>query len=476
MTRQVFPLEEVGGGATIAGGKAANLGALAAEGFPVPPGFVVSAEACREFFAALGIDRAVAALQEAPDGRSRECAALQQQIMAGEMPPVLAGAILGAHARLAAARGGELTCAVRSSATAEDLPGASFAGQHHTYYYVGAAHLLEMIRHCWASLFSPEAVSYRSTHGIAHSSVFMAVIVQEMVHAEISGVTFTANPVSGDRGEIVIESSWGMGAAIVDGRVTPDRYVVARDGLRIREQRVADKRFMVPSHLDQARSERLVDVPHAMRRRETLQADQVSTVASWSLRCEQRFGDPQDVEWAIAGRRFYLLQSRPITTLRSGDPDSAIEGQYVLFKPLAENFTEPLAPLSAELVLSAMPKAFGRLIFGRIYMDLAPVRSVLPFRISDEDLADALFLSGRPSAAPVGLSLRKLPITLAAALLFYLAFGVAFSRTRGMPDDFMDDFRALCRRVEADGRLGPPEALRRLFLPRLFDSIGRMAI
>jgi pyruvate,water dikinase len=396
--------------------------------------------------------------------------------MTGEVPPALAGAILGAHARLTAARGGEITCAVRSSATAEDLPRASFAGQHHTYYYVDAPHLLEMIRHCWASLFTPEAVWYRSIHGIPHSSVFMAVLVQEMVHSDVSGVAFTADPVSGERGEIVIESSWGMGAAIVDGRVTPDRYVVGRDGLRLREQRIADKRFMVPSRLDQARTERLVEVPHAMRRRETLQADQVNAVASWSLRCEQRFGDPQDVEWSIADGRFYLLQSRPITTLGTPAPDGAVEGKYVLFKPLAENFTEPLAPLSAELVLSAMPKAFGRLIHGRIYMDLAPVRAALPFRISDEDLAKALFLSGEAPASPVRLSLWKLPGAVAAALLFYLAFGVAFARTRGIPDDFMEDFRALCRRLDADPRFDPPKSLRRLFLPSLFDSIGRMAI
>ncbi|HEY3120198.1 MAG TPA: PEP/pyruvate-binding domain-containing protein [Vicinamibacteria bacterium] len=476
MTDHVFRLEEASGQTAIAGGKAANLGALAAAGFPVPPGFVVSAEACREFFEAAGIDRALDGLGDGSrDALAQRCAELQHRIVSGEVPASLAAAILDAHARLAAGRSA-LTCAVRSSATAEDLPGASFAGQHHTYYYVEAPQLLEMIRHCWASLFSPEAVSYRSTHGIAHASVFMAVMVQEMVPSEVSGVAFTANPVSGDRGEIVIESSWGMGAAIVDGRVTPDRYVVGRDGLRVREQRIADKRFMVPSRLEQTRSERLVEVPLAMRRRETLHEDQVKAVASWSLRCEESFGDPQDVEWAIAGGRFYLLQSRPITTLRTPDPDGAVEGQYVLFKPLAENFTEPLAPLSAELVLSAMPKAFGRLIFGRIYMDLAPVRVVLPFRISDEDLASILFLSGEPTASRAPLSLRKLPVTLAAALLFYLAFGVAFSRTRGMPDDFMDDYRALCRRVEADPRLGPPEALRRLFLPRFFDSIGRMAI
>jgi rifampicin phosphotransferase len=458
----------VAGQPATAGGKAANLGALAAEGFPVPPGFVVSAEACREFFASVGVDRALETGEAAPD--------IQQRILAGTVPPELAKAILAAHARLAAARGGELTCAVRSSATAEDLPGASFAGQHHTYYYVDTAHLLEMIRHCWASLFSAEAVAYRATHGIAHASVWMAVLVQEMVRSEVSGVAFTANPLNGARGEVVIESSWGMGAAIVDGRVTPDRYVVARDGLAIREQRVADKRFMVPSRLDPARGERLVDIPLAMRRRETLQAEQVRAVATWSLRCEQRFGDPQDVEWAIADGQLYVLQSRPITTLRPAAADEAVEGKYVLFKPLAENFMEPLTPLTAELLLSALGSTIGRVIRGRFYMNIRPVQFLLPFRISDEDVASALFLTGQAPTSPVRLSVLKLPVTIAAALLFYLAFGVTLARTRGMPEDFMEGYRALCRRVEADPRFDPPGTMRRLWLHRFFDPIGCMVV
>ena len=117
-----------------------------------------------------------------------------------------------------------MVCVVRSSATAEDLGEASFAGQHKTYYYADEANLLTMIKHSWASLWSPEAVSYRATQGIDHITVFMAVVVQEMILSEISGITFTVNPVTGSKEEIVIEASWGMGAAIVDGRVSPDHF------------------------------------------------------------------------------------------------------------------------------------------------------------------------------------------------------------------------------------------------------------
>ena len=141
-------------------------------------------------------------------------------------------------------------------------------------------------------------MSYRATHGIDHASVSMAVVVQEMIASEVSGVSFTANPVSGSRDEVIIESSWGMGAAIVDGRVTPDNYVLERADLRVRSQRIADKRLMVAAHLEAGQSARLEEVPNAMRRRESLTPDLLRTVVQWSLKCEVHFGKPQDVETA----------------------------------------------------------------------------------------------------------------------------------------------------------------------------------
>ncbi len=480
MKSNVLRLDEVRSGDTgSAGGKGANLGELAASGFPVPPGFVVSAHACRAFFEALGLRAAMDGLEGAsPEGVSKaelakRCSALQRRIVEAELPGPLAADILEAHARLIEGRGAEVSCAVRSSATAEDLAGASFAGQHGTYYYVDAAHLLEMIRHCWASLWNPEAVAYRSSHGISHASVFMAVVVQEMVRSEVSGVAFTANPVSGERAEIVIESSWGMGAAIVDGRVTPDRYIVGRAGLELRERRISEKRFMVPTRLEEGRGERIVAVPHEMRRSETLRPDQVRAVAEGSLRCEERFGAPQDVEWAIADGRFYLLQSRPITTLRRETAGGGVKGRYVLFKPIAENFTDPLTPLTEDLFLTTAGMLGFRFIRGRPYVDLDVLRPVIPLKISDEDLANLLYQFAESAPSPLPLSLLKLPVAVMAALLFYLTEGVLLARTRGMPDDFMSGYRDLCRRVEADARMDPAEALRRLWiLPRLFEPVG----
>ena len=473
MGRPVLPLTDVAAGdAAMAGGKAAHLGELAARGFPVPPGFVITSDACRGFFEKLALTPLIAGLTEGDDPVARG-ADVRARIVGGTLDGALAAAILEAHASLLRDRAGGVQCAVRSSATAEDLAGASFAGQHGTYYYVDAGRLLDMVRHCWASLFSPEAVSYRTTHGIDHASVTMAVVVQEMVPAEVSGVAFTANPVSGDREEVVVESSWGMGAAIVDGRVTPDRYVVARGGLAIREQRIADKRFMVLSRLEAGAAQRVVEVPHDRRRAQTLDAREVRTVAEWALACEAHFGAPQDVEWAFAGGRFHLLQSRPITTL--GRDERVPEGRYLLFKPLAENFTDPLTPLTIDLLLLPMPLGY-RAIRGRMYMDIGYVLPLVPLRISDEDLANLLYL-GSPAGARPPVSWLKVPGALAALMLGHLAAAVALARLRGLPDDFMDGYRALCRRVLADPAMGPAEAMLRLLsLPAPFDPIGNMPL
>ena len=480
MKDSVRRLEDVrAGDAASAGGKASNLGELAASGFPVPQGFVILSHAGDAFFQTVGVARDVAGLDQglSPASLALRCSSLQRRIVEADVPEPLARQILEAHARLLAAAGPDVTCAVRSSATAEDLPGASFAGQHGTYYYVDGARLLEMVRHCWASLWSAEAVSYRSAHGIPHDSVRMAVVVQQMVRSEVSGVAFTANPVTGERGEVVIESSFGMGAAIVDGRVTPDRYVVARDdGLALRERRIAQKRFMVPTRLPDGGAERLVAVPHERQGSESLTPEQVRTVAQWALRCEERFGAPQDIEWAIEGGRFHLLQSRPITTLARPGAERAVPGQWVLFKAIAENFTDPITPLTADL-LSVLFGPGLRFIGGRLYVNLRFIAPLVPLEMSDEELARALYLTVRTDAKPFRLSLRKLPVALLAGLCSYLALGVLLARSRGMPDGFMESYRALCREVGDDPALDPVQALQRVtVLPALLDPLGHMAM
>ncbi|MBK5256570.1 MAG: hypothetical protein JJE39_11095, partial [Vicinamibacteria bacterium] len=462
--------------AAFAGGKAANLGELLGKGFPVPPGFVVLAAAYAGLVQRLDMDAELRDLGNAPaNERPHRCSSVRSRIETAEMPSELSEEIVAAHQALMASRGADVLCAVRSSATAEDLGAASFAGQHSTYYYVDGPHLLQMVRRCWASLWSPEAVSYRATHGVDGASVHMAVVVQEMVASEISGVAFTMNPVTGSKDELIIESSWGMGAAIVDGRVTPDRHVVERDGLRLRERRISDKRFMVASHLEVGIEARLSEVPHAMRRRETLSAEQVQSVAEWSLRSEAHFGRPQDVEWAISDGRFYLLQSRPITVMGREEVGLGVKGKYVLFKPLVENFTDPLTPLSRDVLVMIRPPGL-RFIRGWLYVDVEFLRRLLPFEVSVEELTEHAYSFSR-NAPSWPISPIRLLALFPLWLLAYLVSAVPLVRTAFLPDDAMDGYRALCRKVDEDPAMGPEAALARLFmLPSIFDPIGNMAI
>lgn len=476
MSTAVLPIGEVrAGDSAQAGGKGANLGELVGQGFPVPPGFVVCAAAYAAFLETAGLRSEIAGLRNLSHEESViRCAAIRDRLAGADLPPALAAAILEAHAKLLAGRS-EILCAVRSSATAEDLGAASFAGQHGTYYYVDAAHLLQMVKRCWASLWSPEAVSYRGTHGIGHAAVSMAVVVQEMIASEISGVAFTANPVNGSRNELIIESSWGMGAALVDGRVTPDRYIVVRDGLALRERRIAEKRFMVSPHLEPGVQARLEEVPHDMRRRETLSLELLRTVTAEALKCEEHFGKPQDIEWAIRDGRFYLLQSRPITVMGREEIGKGVTGKWVLFKPSVENFTDPVTPLTAALVTTVLPQGL-RFIRGWGYVDVEFVQRLLPFEVSVEEVAELVYAGAKESPS------RELsPLKLLPALLFgglsYLILAVLLVRTRHLPDRALEGFRKLCRQVEEDAGIGLEATLERLLLlPHVFDPMAHLAV
>lgn len=457
------------------GGKGANLGELTGRGFPVPPGFVVTAQAYTDFFTALPLKEELRQLEKArPDAFERHCAVIREAITTTDLSAEPVEAILTAHKRLVGNRAADTVCVVRSSATTEDLRDASFAGQHGTYYYVDRENLTRMVRQCWASLWNTEAVSYRAARGIDHSAARMAVAVQEMIRAQVSGITFTVNPVSGAQ-EIVTESSWGMGAAIVDGRVTPDRYILERGSLRLRERRIARKQFMVAADLRAGAESRLKEVSPDIRLRETLTPDLLKIVATWAVKAEEHFGCPQDLEWAIADRQFHLLQSRPITAIGTGGGDRAKDpaGRYVLFKPFAENLSEPLTPIMMQL-LSPIISPMIRFIDGRPYSDLKYLRPVIPFKISEQELAELLYGLSIDIHPPLTrIAWLKLPFFFMALLYGYLTCGTTFARTRDMPDDFMDRYRTLCREVEDDPARGPVDTLRRLWLvPNFFDPIG----
>ncbi len=478
MNAMILKLEDVGRhDVSKAGGKGANLGELAANAFPIPPGFIISTDACLLFFKTISLDSIFNMLRDAgPDDIQKHCVKIQEKILNADIPEDLSRIILSAYDELEKQRTRGIICAVRSSATAEDLGDASFAGQHATYYYVSRERLLAMVKHCWASLWNPEAAMYRSTHGIDHTSILMAVVVQEMVLSDVSGITFTANPVSGSKDEIVTESSWGMGAAIVDGRVTPDHYVIEKKSLRLLEKRVADKRFMVPPQIAANTKSRLHEVPHELRKKETLTTSLIETATRWALKAQNHFGSPQDVEWAIAGGEYFMLQSRPITAMGREDMEPEIQGRYVLFKPLFENFTDPVTPLTSDCFQFLFTPPLMQLIKGRLYVNVNILQKLLPLKISDEQLADFLYEFGtEPPVAKV--SLIKLPFFLCFLFIAYLVIGVGFARTCGLPADFMDRFRNLANKIDRDDSFDILKSLKHLlWWSHIFEPIGNLVL
>ncbi|MCI5148093.1 MAG: hypothetical protein D3916_01570, partial [Candidatus Electrothrix sp. MAN1_4] len=406
------------------------------------------------------------------------CGVIRNTITNASFPGELAESILAAHQQLVGTSDQETLCAVRSSATTESLSEANFAGQHATYYYVERADLLRMVQYCWASLWSKEAVSYRNICGIEHSAA-MAVIIQKMICSEISGITFTADPVTG-ADEIIIEASWGMGAALVDGRVTPDRYTLDCKTLEVVHQRIAEKTVMVPSQLQKKTSSRLTEVPPRLQQQQTLTPDLLRTVATWGLKAKKHFGSPQNVEWAIADGYCSILQSLPISFAGGRGQKSEPQGQYVLFQSVNSNRNrpaEPLTPLTAHLIsLAASPVL--RPIHGYCYFNVKYIRPFFPLSLSDHELVD--FLSSSFSHEALALrkfSLRKLPLSLFFWLGSYLLFGVFWIRSRNISENIAAQDNTSFPRIEEQKGCSLLESLLRLsLLPKLFDPIGTIPL
>jgi pyruvate,water dikinase len=304
------------------GGKAASLGELTAADLPVPPAFVVTADTYRSFIEETGIDEE---LFEAVDVDTDDSKALAEAaehaselIRGTEIPETIREEVLAAYEEI----GDEAPVAVRSSATAEDLPDASFAGQQETFLNVTGEALLERVRECWASLFTQRAIYYRQEQGFDHAVVDIAVVVQRMVDADKSGVMFTSHPSTG-AGVVTIEAAWGLGEAVVSGAVTPDNYVIDRETGELRETTVADKKVM---HVRDPETGETVEreVPEDRRSARVLDADELDELRALGEEIEAYYGEPQDVEWAIEGGEVYLLQSRPITTIAEGAEEGGV--------------------------------------------------------------------------------------------------------------------------------------------------------
>ncbi len=309
----------------LAGGKGVNLNQMLRAGLPVPPGFIILTTAYQRFVA----DNALASLIheqwhlcDAAQPASFEAAAhvLHIAFADGKIADDLAVAIQAQYTGL----GKDVAVAVRSSATAEDLPEASFAGQQDTYVNVrGESAVLEAVQRCWASLWTARAMAYRLRQAVSPQEVSLAVVIQQMVPASAAGILFTANPVTGDPGEMVINATWGLGEALVSGQVTPDMLVLDKATAAIKQTILGDKLVMTTA-TDRGTAE--TPVATDQQRRQVLDTTQINELVRLGNLLEAQFGKPQDVEWAIADGTISLLQARPITTSGAPIPGLAAPG------------------------------------------------------------------------------------------------------------------------------------------------------
>jgi pyruvate,water dikinase len=351
------------------GGKAANLGRLLRAGLPVPPGFCVTTASYGLVAGGAGLDRALDELAVTPAADTERLAELagraRSAILKAPVPPAVAAAVARAYARLGAGTGAGTPVAVRSSATAEDLPDASFAGQQDTYLnVVGEDAVVDAVRRCWASLWTDRAVAYRATNGVDHRAVRLAVVVQRMVDATAAGVLFTANPVTGARGQAVVDASPGLGEAVVSGAVNPDHFVVDIRSGAVLERRLGDKRVAIRA-LPGGGTER-VELDGADGAA-SLTDEQLRGLVALGLRAEGDDGVPQDTEWAVdAGGTLWLTQARPITTLYplpAGAPGPGGDLRVYFCFTLAQGLTRPITPMglaAIRLIASSVSGVFGR--------------------------------------------------------------------------------------------------------------------
>jgi len=373
----------------LVGGKAAGLGENIKAGIPVPPGFVVTSEAYRCFIQETELNQRIQTILKEeiksgqPEEYERASARIRSLIMRSAVPPSIVAAVKQAYRKLGKTIGIENPrVAVRSSATVEDLPEASFAGQQDTYLNIqGEDEVMEHVKMAWASLWTARALSYRDSLNIEHESALMAVVVQKMVNSRTSGVMFTIHPVSGDPTQIVIESTWGLGEYIVGGKVTPDEFTLYKESLEITEERISTEKKIALFYDPDSRSNVEVRIPSTPQELEelkkkypkiaqviedfnirpdkpSLNEEEVKQLGRLGLRIEEIFGKHMDIEWAIdyelKENNLFILQTRPET--------------YWSQKEKKEE-EEELEPGAAEILVRGIPASPG-IVVGKVKVAL----------------------------------------------------------------------------------------------------------
>ncbi|HJK72919.1 MAG TPA: phosphoenolpyruvate synthase, partial [Methanocorpusculum sp.] len=319
------------------GGKGASLGEMTSIGLPVPQGFVVTAQAFRRFLQLTKLEDSIFDILEKLDVDDNDALnatadLVKSMVSSAVMPEVIKKEIIASYQKM----GSDTVVAVRSSATAEDLPDASFAGQQDTYLNIlGETDLLQAVQDCWASLYGGRAIYYRAKQGFDDRTVNIAVVVQQLVFSEKAGVMFSSHPISG-AATVIIEGSWGLGEAIVSGTVSPDNYVYDRKNKRITTKTVANKSVeIIP---DGNKGTKTVPVPESRQNVQVLSDVEVAKLAEFAVISEEHYKVPQDMEWGMVGDTIYILQSRPITTIQKNHvvsasentADSAADGEIIL--------------------------------------------------------------------------------------------------------------------------------------------------
>ncbi len=353
----IFPLDSAQASLNLAGGKGANLARLAQAGFPVPAGFMIATPAYLAFVQGNRLEEKIAALLPELDTEALERASgdIRALFTAGTIPDAVEEEIRTVYRHL-----GGPAVAVRSSATAEDLPDLSFAGQQETYLnVVGENALLKAVVDCWSSLWTARAIGYRIRNRVPHAGAALAVVVQEMVPSRASGVLFTANPLTGLRSETVIDATLGLGEALVSGQVDPDHYVVDAAEERILDKKLGAKQVAVHGQAgggtETVRQERSQE--------QALPDEHILSLARLGRRVEELYAFPQDIEWAWADDRLFLLQARPITSLFPTPEGLPAEPLKVFFSFAAvQGMLDPVTPLGRDVLRQIFAAGAG--LFG----------------------------------------------------------------------------------------------------------------
>ena len=375
---------------TIVGTKAANLGELLSVGMPVPVGFCLKIEAYKHFIETTKLDESISNIILNTNFKDVEqvkekTAQIRKQFSLKKIPIEILCEIKSAHQKLCEQlKFNNIFVSVRSSATMEDLSNASFAGLYDTYLNISDFdEVIEKIKMCWASLWTEKGILYMYDHGLNNLEGFMSVVVQQMIQAEVSGILFTANPISGNPFEIIIDSSWGFGEAIVSGTVTPDRFVIDNENLTLKEKRIAEKKVLFTNRNGKNGGMVKKNVPPGKRNLPSLTDSEVIKLGKLGILIKQYYKEPQDIEWTLKDGEFCILQTRPITKLPNYFPVSweKKEGKkrvwslaygQIPFSPFGRSFDLLKKDIYCKAVTRVTRKRFTlhhRIINGYIYIN-----------------------------------------------------------------------------------------------------------